>query len=200
MLFNLLVNIQSNAQPGAIKVNALIVAFTASLAYLAIKVAGSYCSQNWLTSLDIPTVALKTGATTHDQEYRQDPQAFMLKCEQEYGSVYNVYLTNELLTIVSGPDLAREFYFNKDLSFSDAVDKVRDALLLQPMIKSNKVVDNMVLHWLVRDLVTPKLHLFMPSVVRNMEEQLDIQLGYCDRKLIKEPVRIVQKVMGYASK
>ncbi|KAG0247590.1 hypothetical protein DFQ27_001834 [Actinomortierella ambigua] len=91
----------------------------------------------------------------------------MLKCEREYGSVYNVYLTNELLTIVSGPDLAREFYFNKDLSFSDAVDKV---------------------------------HLFMPNVVRNMEEQLDIQLGYCDRKLIKEPVKIVQKMMGYASK
>ncbi|KAF9148573.1 hypothetical protein DFQ26_002307, partial [Actinomortierella ambigua] len=73
---------------------------------------------------DIPTVPLKEGATSHDAEYKSNPSAFLLQCEQEHGSVYNIRIFNQFLTVVNGPDLARELFLRDDLNALDASEQV----------------------------------------------------------------------------
>ncbi|KAG0269132.1 hypothetical protein DFQ27_004705 [Actinomortierella ambigua] len=194
MVLNL-ADIQTIDQLAAFKAIVPLAVGTASVAYLATKVASNYYSSD----KDIPTVALKDGATSHDEEYKKDPKAFMLRCEQEYGSVYNLHLFNQFQTVVNGPELARELFLRDDLNAGDAVEELTGMrVFFRSMTKSNHEDDSMVIHFLVRDFITPYLNLYTPRIVRNLEKQLDEHLPDCDRKLVKNPVNILQRMVACA--
>ncbi|KAF9974926.1 hypothetical protein BGZ73_001587 [Actinomortierella ambigua] len=194
MVLNL-ADIQSIDHLASFKAFVPLAVGTASVAYLAAKVASNYYSSD----KDIPTVALKNGATSHDEEYFKDPAGFMLKCEQEYGSVFNLRIYNQFFTVVNGPELAREMFLRDDLNAGDSIEEATGMrTFLWSMTKSNHEVDSPVTHHLVRDFITPYLGIYTPRIVRNLEKQLDINIGPCDRKLIKDPISILQKMVACA--
>ncbi|KAG0260136.1 hypothetical protein DFQ27_003685, partial [Actinomortierella ambigua] len=187
--------IQTIDQFAAFKAIVPLAVGTASMAYLATKVAANYYSSD----KDIPTVPLKGGATSHDAEYKKDPSAFLLRCEQEYGSVYSIRIFNQFLTVVNGPELARELFLRDDLNALDASEQFTGLrTFFTSMTKSNREDDSMVIHLLVRDFITPYIALYTPRIVRNLEKQLDKHLPACDHKLVEHPIKVVQQMVASA--
>ncbi|KAI1318367.1 hypothetical protein EDD11_006705 [Mortierella claussenii] len=146
----------------------------------------------------IPMVALRPGDKTHDAEFNEDQDGFLSRCEQKYGPVFNCYILNQHLTVVSGP-LTREVFMTEDFNFMDAADDATGMrAFANSVIKSNKDVDSRVIHEVIRDNVSPNLPLFTPRIVTQLKTTIDEQIGYCEGKLFETPITIFQDMIAGA--
>ncbi|KAG0282440.1 hypothetical protein BGZ97_008988, partial [Linnemannia gamsii] len=89
----------------------------ASAAFLAVKMTSNSYDKS------IPNVPIREGDSTHDKELGADHDAFLVRCEEEYGPVFNLKVFNQNLTVISGP-MVREVFLNQSLSSGDAIDTV----------------------------------------------------------------------------
>ncbi|KAG9322880.1 hypothetical protein KVV02_002389 [Mortierella alpina] len=171
----------------------------ASAAYLTIKLA---TGNSFSTDKSIPIASLRPGDTTHDNEYYEDQDAFLQRCEEEYGPVFNIYYMGKSFSVISGPQI-REVFLNDDFSSSDAIEELTGMrTFLRSMIKSNRDVDSRVIHEVVRDNISPNLPLFTPRIVKELEKNLEKELGVCPAgeggKLVEKPVLVLQEMVANA--
>ncbi|KAF9400531.1 hypothetical protein BGX21_004081 [Mortierella sp. AD011] len=182
----------------AIKVALPIGVGLASAAFLAMKAASS----GYTTDKSIPMASVRQGDSTHDNEYYDDQDAFLRRCEEEYGPVFNIHLLNKPLTVVSGPQI-REVFMNDDFSAGDAIDEFTGMrAFFDSVRKSNKDVDNRVIHEVVRDTISPNLSLFTPRIVEQLEKNLEKELGNCPKeeggKFVAKPILVLQEMVANA--
>ncbi|KAF9109608.1 hypothetical protein BGX27_007409 [Mortierella sp. AM989] len=146
--------------------------------------------------------SLRPGDTTHDKEYKDDQDAFLNRCEEEYGPVFNIRHINMSLIVVSGPQI-REIFMNDDFSSGDAMDELTGLYsFFDSVRKSNMDVDNRVIHEIVRDNISPNLPLFTPRIVEQLEKSLAKELGDCPKneggKFVEKPILILQEMVANA--
>ncbi|KAF9571169.1 hypothetical protein EC968_000972 [Mortierella alpina] len=164
----------------------------ASAAYLTLKMVSQTVDKS------IPTVALRSGDSTHDAEYEDDPDLFLSRCEKEYGPVFNLYILNQHLTVISGP-MVREVFMNEEFSFGDAIDDLTGLRsFTTSIVKSNRHPDSPVPHEIIRDTISPNLPLFTPRIVEQLISTIDNSLGYCDHKLVENPLLVFQDMIASA--
>ena len=152
----------------------------------------------------IPKVSLREGDSIHDVEYNEDPDAFLLRCEQAYGPVFQIQCLNQSLIVVSGPSLAREIHLHEGFSFRDAVEHMTGyRAFIHSVIKSHKDVDSMLHFQLLREGVSTKLSSFTPEIVQRMTVTLEQQIGSSEGeepKLVEWPLVALQNVVAATSK
>ncbi|KAK3817519.1 MAG: cytochrome P450 [Benniella sp.] len=149
----------------------------ASVAYFAVKYSAdsSNPARHGVTS--VPTASLREGELTHDVEYNENQDAFIQRCEEAYGPMFNVFLIGKTLTVASGP-LIREVFMNNDFSSGDDIEEVTSMMaLFDSMRKSNIGDEHKTIHALVRDYITPNLAMFTPAIVKQLESSLDHVFG-----------------------
>lgn len=171
----------------------------ASMAYLTIKLTTGY---SFSTDKSIPMASLRPGETAHDKEYKEDADAFLRRCEEEYGPVFNIFYMGKPYTVVSGPQI-REVFMNEDFSAGDAIEELTGMqTFFRSMVKSNRDPDNRVVHEIVRDNISPNLPLFTPRIVKELEKNLEKELGVCPAeeggKLVEKPVLVLQEMVANA--
>ncbi|KAF9573969.1 hypothetical protein EC968_007655 [Mortierella alpina] len=146
----------------------------ASAAYLTMNLA---TGNSFSTDKSIPLASLRPGDRTHDKEYFEDPDAFLQRCEEEYGPVFNIFYLGQSYTVISGPQI-REVFLNEDFSVGDALDELNGlSTYFVSLIKSNRGDFNRVIHEIVRDHVSPNLPLFTPRIVKEMEKVANVFVG-----------------------
>ncbi|KFH70068.1 hypothetical protein MVEG_04871 [Podila verticillata NRRL 6337] len=161
----------------------------ASAAFLTMKMITPNTDQS------IQMASLRAGDSTHDDEYNDDQDEFLARCEEEYGPVFKILLMNKTLTVVSGR-LIREVFMNENFSAGDSIDEFTGMrAFFHSMIKSNKELDNRVIHEVVRDNISPNLPTFTPRIVEQLEIHLEKCLGKCDEKLVVNPLTSVLQEM-----
>ncbi|KAF9948259.1 hypothetical protein BGZ70_002284 [Mortierella alpina] len=198
-MLTLLSGSTSMAPTDALKVAIPLGLGLASAAYLTIKLTAS---SGFSTDKSIPMASLRPGETTHDKEYFEDQDAFLQRCEEEYGPVFNIHYMGTSYTVISGAQI-REVFLNEDFSSSDAIEELTGMrTFLMSMIKSNREVDSRVIHEIVRDNISPNLALFTPRIVKELEKNLEKELGVCPAeeggKLVEKPVLVLQEMVANA--
>ncbi|KAF9582645.1 hypothetical protein BGW38_010937 [Lunasporangiospora selenospora] len=175
----------------------------ASAAYLTAKAVSSK------PNTSIPMVSLRAGDSTHDNEYNDDQDEFMARCEEECGPVFRVLYMNMDMTVVSGP-LIREVFMNETFSAGDSIEElVGLRSFFTSIIKSNRDVDSRTIHEIVRDKVTLNLEMFTPRIVSQLVNNLDgklEQLGTvvsdenekATRILVESPLKMLQEMVAGA--
>ncbi|KAF9103885.1 hypothetical protein BGX29_002778 [Mortierella sp. GBA35] len=173
-----------------------------SLAYLSAKLFNSRNTHNrYANEQTIPKVALRKGDSTHDAEYGEGHDAFLLRCEQIYGDVFELKVLNQTMKVVSGPPLAREVYLHEDLSLKDAIEyQTGFRSFAHSIIKSYADdPDNHLYMTLLRDHVNSKLGTFTPAIVAGMRRVLEEQIGYSETPKLNEwPIITLQKMVAQA--
>ncbi|KAF8934124.1 hypothetical protein BGZ47_010510 [Haplosporangium gracile] len=190
---------------GAVSANTLKLAIpigagVISLAYLCAQLFNNNTRTEYESEQMIPKVPLREGDSTHDAEYIEDPDAFLLRCEQAYGPVFQVQRLNQTLIVVSGPSLNREIHMHEDFSFRDAVEHMTGyRAFIHSVIKSHKDVDTMIHFQLLREGVSTKLSSFTPEIVQRMTIAIEQQIGSSEGeepKLIEWPLVALQNVIA----
>jgi len=148
--------------------------------------------------------SLRPGDSTHDKEYNDDQDAFLQRCEEEYGPTFNILLLGKTYTVVSGP-LIREVIMNSDFSSVEAIEELQHVnAYFNTIRKSNWDMDHRTLHALVKDNVTPYLSIFTPRIVEQLEKNLDHELSKCPvqdgGRLVKNPLLPLNGMVGSASR
>ncbi|KAG0290463.1 hypothetical protein BGZ97_006169, partial [Linnemannia gamsii] len=172
-----------------------------SLAYLCARLINNDTPRTEYENEEmIPKVPLRKGDLTHDAEYHEDPDSFLLRCEQVYGPVFQLQYLNQVLNVVSGPALAREIHMHEDLSFRDSVEHMTGyRAFINSVIKSHKDVDTRLHFQLIRDGVSTKLSSFTPEIIERMTRALEQQIGSSEgeeAKLIEWPLVALQNVIA----
>ncbi|KAG0321926.1 hypothetical protein BGZ99_003596 [Dissophora globulifera] len=171
----------------------------ASAVYLTAK---AVTNAGYGTDKSVPTASLRPGDSTHDKEYNDDQDEFLIRCEEECGPIFNVYLFNKFITVVSGPQI-REVFLNESFSAGDAIDEFTNMrTFLNSVRKSNKDIDNRVVHDIVRDMISPNLPLFTPRIVNQLEANLEREMAIFPeeegRKLVEKPLNVLQEMVASA--
>ena len=148
--------------------------------------------------------SLRPGDSTHDNEYNEDQDKFLRRCEKEYGLTFNILQLNKTFTVVSGP-LIREVIMNSDFSSIDALEEhLHLKAYFNTVRKSNWDSDHRTLHALVKDNITPHLSIFTPRIVEQLEKNLDHELSKCPvqagGRLVKDPLLPLHEMVGSASR
>ncbi|KAG9319035.1 hypothetical protein KVV02_004805, partial [Mortierella alpina] len=126
----------------------------ASAAFLTIK-AATRDTQN--VDKSIPTASYRPGETSHDVEYNENADLFMIRCQEQYGPVFNIHRRNRWSTVVSDP-LVREIFMTEDLSF--AINELTGIhAFTASVIKTKRGFNHPTIHEIIRDIVTPNLAL-----------------------------------------
>ncbi|KAF9959648.1 hypothetical protein BGZ72_009115 [Mortierella alpina] len=198
-MLTLLSSSTNMAPTDALKVAVPLGLGLASAAYLTIKLASG---NGFSTDKSIPMASLRPGDTTHDKEYFEDADAFLQRCEEEYGPVFNISYMTKSLTVVSGPQI-REVFMNDDFSAGDAMEELMGMqTFFRSMVKSNREVDSRIIHEIVRDNISPNLPMFTPRIVKELERNLEQELGVCPAeeggKLVEKPVLVLQEMVANA--
>ncbi|KAF9961117.1 hypothetical protein BGZ72_004881 [Mortierella alpina] len=168
----------------------------ASAAFLSMKLANR---TGPAIDKSIPTVAIRAGDSNHDAEYQEDQSLFIARCEEQYGPVFNLHVLNQFLTVISGP-LAREVFMNENFNFGDSLDDISGIHALTTSITTTKRrFDDPLIHEIIRDTISPNLPLFTPRIVERLVNVFDSELGYGERKLIKDPLLAFQEMVASAS-
>ncbi|KAF9963160.1 hypothetical protein BGZ65_005513 [Modicella reniformis] len=171
----------------------------ASAAYLAVKVASN---SGFDKGKSVPMVSIRPGDSTHDNEYNDNQDAFLQRCEEEHGPIFNILLLNKALTVVSGP-LIREVFMNDDMSSSDAIEEFTNMnALFSSIRKSNHDIDHKTIHALVREYITPNLSLFTPGIAEQLKSPLEQELSNVsagnDGQLVEQPMVVLQEMVASA--
>ncbi|KAF9147982.1 hypothetical protein BG015_010313 [Linnemannia schmuckeri] len=190
---------------GAVSANTLklaipISAGVISLAYLCAQLFNNNTRTEYESEEMIPKVSLREGDSNHDAEYNEDPDAFLLLCEQTYGPVFQIQRLKQTLIVVSGPLLTREIHMHEDFSFRDAVEHMTGyRAFIHSVIKSHKDIDTMIHFQLLREGVSTKLSSFTPEIVQRMTVTMEQQFGSSEGeepKLIEWPLVALQNVIA----
>ncbi|KAG0211436.1 hypothetical protein BGX28_007928 [Mortierella sp. GBA30] len=167
----------------------------ASVAFLSFKLK----NRGLISNNSIPTVPIRSGDSTHDPEFYEDPNLFLAKCEEQYGDVFNLYVLNQYLTIVSGAAV-REIFKTESLSFGDALDDISGIhSFTMSITKTKRTFDDPVIHEIIRESIIANLPLFTPRIVDRLQVILDDRLGHSEgRKLIEDPLLVFQEMIAAA--
>ncbi|KAF9429093.1 hypothetical protein BGZ76_001826 [Entomortierella beljakovae] len=166
----------------------------ASAAYLTLKSSSQ--------DKAIPTASLRVGDATHDNEYFDDPDSFLKRCEKENGPIFNIHHLNKTMTVVSDTYI-REVFMNENFSAFDSINELTGMMdFMDGVRKSNKNDDNRAIHAVVRDTISPNLQLFTPRIVAQLEMNLEKELGRCPSeeggKFVANPLNILQEMVANA--
>ncbi|KAF9916575.1 hypothetical protein FBU30_001271 [Linnemannia zychae] len=160
-------------------------------------------NKSFSTDKSIPIASLRPGDTTHDNEYNEDQDKFMARCQAQYGDIFNVYLMNNRMTVISDPFL-REIYMNENFNVMDALDELTGmrAFLLS-MSKSNHEADSPEVHGIVRDNITPNLPKYTAGIVTRLEESLNKEMAKYNRSkdgtvIVEKPISVVEEMVANA--
>ncbi|KAF9914898.1 hypothetical protein BX616_007338, partial [Lobosporangium transversale] len=170
----------------------------ASAAFLAMKaVATPMCTDD-----KVPMVPLRPGDSSHDNEYNEDPEAFAKRCEEEYGSMFNIHLFGSPYTVVSEPYI-REVCTSGAFSHLEAFDEVTNVLAYFDTVrKSNKDNGLQTVHAIVRNCLNPRLPMFAPKIARVIEENFEQELSRCPVEkgeiLAREPFHLIHEPIAKA--
>ncbi|KAG0211429.1 hypothetical protein BGX28_007921 [Mortierella sp. GBA30] len=174
----------------------------ASAAYLGTKLVNSTEKGGFSKDKSIPFVALREGDQTHDAEYDENPDEFLQKCEQRYGSVFNLKIFNQNLTVLSGAVHIRELFGNQndDLSFTDALDSLTAWYTFAASVrKSNNEPDNPNPHHVIKDAIAPHMAQYTPRIVERMRTTIDAHVGCCEGdKIIDNPAYVATQMTAAA--
>ncbi|KAF9990303.1 hypothetical protein BGZ75_002617 [Mortierella antarctica] len=169
----------------------------ASAAYFVVK---TILDDGYSLDKTIPTVPIRRGDYTHDYEYMENPDAFLKRCEEKYGPVFNCNIRGAPFTVISGA-IVREIFTNDDFSFKDAAEDITGSIsFTQSIVKSCKDKDaaTKVLHEIIRDNVSNQIPLLTPRIVRQMTGVLERDMGNCDRKLVENPMLLILEMVSTA--
>ncbi|KAF9948724.1 hypothetical protein BGZ70_002082 [Mortierella alpina] len=147
----------------------------------------------------IPTASLRPGETNHDAEYDEDADVFLARCEEQYGPVFNIYKFNRFYTVISDP-LLREVFRSENLSFGDGLDDITGIHAFTASVtRAKRKFSDSAIHEMVRDMVTPNLALFTPTIVERMQTMVDREVGFSkDRKFVEDPLLFFQEMIASA--
>ncbi|ORZ08861.1 cytochrome P450 [Lobosporangium transversale] len=167
----------------------------ASAAYMATRAASA---PGFSTDKRIPIASLRPGDSSHDDEYNEDPDAFLERCEKEYGPVFNIYLLNMALTVISGPQ-AREVFTNESFSGNDVREKhVRMRSYFNSGRKSN--FNEITIRTLIREMVNRFIPTYTPKIAAQMNIDIDQEIVHCpaekEAKLVVKPRLALQKIIA----
>ncbi|KAF9353762.1 hypothetical protein BGX26_008488 [Mortierella sp. AD094] len=144
----------------------------------------------------IPIPRVRTGDATHDAEYFENPDAFLLRCEEEYGPVFNCYLFGRQMIVVSGP-LVREVFLTDNLSFQDVINEISGVqAMTNGILKSHAKKGNKGIRQLVSDNIFPNIPKFASRIEENFREALEVNLGQCESKLFERPLELIQNMIA----
>ncbi|KAF9933400.1 hypothetical protein FBU30_005609 [Linnemannia zychae] len=198
-MFSLVSNPSSPLYIHAIKSIVPISIGLVSVIYLGMK------SHNKSFSADksIPIASLRPGDTTHDNEYDEDQDKFMERYQAQHGDIFNVYLMNNRMTVISNPFL-NEIFMNENFNAVDAIDEFTGmrAYILS-MSKSNHEADSHEIHGIVRDNIMPHLQKYTAGIVARLEESLDKEMAKYNRSkdgmvIVEKPILIVEEMVANA--
>lgn len=149
-------------------------------------------------------VSLRPGESSHDIEYQEDQDAFVQRCQEECGSTYNILFLGKTLTVVSGPQV-REVFMNNDFSALDSLNEFTSMqAYFDALRKSNLDRDNSAIHHIVRDMITANLATFSPTIVIQLEKNLEKEMGELPAQgsqlVAENPMKIMQEMIAGASK
>ncbi|KAG0017651.1 hypothetical protein BGZ80_008069 [Entomortierella chlamydospora] len=148
--------------------------------------------RNAVKGVPIPIPSIRAGDATHDTEYFENPDAFLLRCEEEYGPVFNCYLFGRQMIIVSGP-LVREVFLTEHLNFQDVINEISGVqAMTKGILKSHAKKGNKGIRQLVSDNIFPNISRFASRIEENFRWALETNLGQCENKLIERPLEIIQ--------
>ncbi|KAK9719520.1 hypothetical protein K7432_004731 [Basidiobolus ranarum] len=143
-------------------------------------------------------VPLTAGAVSHQKEYEKDRSGWIEKNRAQYGDMFKVKLYGRTFTVVSGA-LIREVFLHEHLSFADALNEMTGTRpFIHSVIKSNKEDINSFGAKLTRDLVSPNLISFTPSIVKQLQYTLDKNIGHGNGKLVKDPLLVFRELISRA--
>ncbi|KAF9095611.1 hypothetical protein BGX23_000220 [Mortierella sp. AD031] len=146
----------------------------------------------------IPVAPLRPGHRTHDKEYDEDWDAFLINNVKLLGPVFRVKLMGQDLVVMSG-NMVREVFMNNSFSFADAMD---DMTGMKPMflgvMKSNWGNDGSYFHDLIRDQFSPSLQALSKRIYDQLVVAIDEELGVCNGTAVDSPIHILQVVVASA--
>jgi hypothetical protein len=155
-------------------------------------------------------VAIREGDSTHDAEFNENQDGFLVKCEQTYGPVFELKIHNQTLTIVSGGTLAREIHCNDNFSFRDSVEHMTGYRaftysLIKSYTEGETILHETMIHYtMIREGISTKLASFTPDIINRMSSLLDVYIGSSPSsekaKLVEWPLVALQQVVSGTSK
>ncbi|KAG0323613.1 hypothetical protein BGZ99_002668 [Dissophora globulifera] len=156
----------------------------------------------WSLNNLIPTASLRPGDSTHDTEFKEDQDAFLTRCETEYGSMFNVNLHGKHITVISGSEI-QEVFMNDSFSPTDAFEEMTGIqTFFNSARKSNHNDDLHIIHRVISQIITPKLALFTVRIQEHLETTLDKRLGAYARRdnriIVEEPWPIFKEMSAHA--
>ncbi|KAG0211434.1 hypothetical protein BGX28_007926 [Mortierella sp. GBA30] len=168
----------------------------ASAAFLTLKLAKQH---GFTSNNSIPTVPIRSGDPTHDREYFEDPNLFLAKCEEQYGDVFNLYIYNQYLTVISGAAV-REIFKTESMNFGDALDDISGIhSFTMSITKAKRTFDDPLIHEIIRESISPNLSLFTPRIVNRLQVVLDKRMGHSEEhKLHDNPLLVFQEMIAAA--
>ncbi|KAG0377662.1 hypothetical protein BGX24_005695 [Mortierella sp. AD032] len=148
-------------------------------------------------------VSLRPGDKTHDKEYRENQDKFLLRCRAEAGPIFKLLIHRLEVTVMSDHYI-REMFLNDNFSNVDALNELMGVkTFLHSLIKSGKNNDSRIQNSIILDHLTPNLGKYQVEMVEQMEEALRRGFGE-DRKeegknkrtLFESPMIILQDMIG----
>ncbi|KAF9154230.1 hypothetical protein BG015_001484 [Linnemannia schmuckeri] len=145
----------------------------------------------------IPTVSLRAGDKTHDKEYRENQDKFLIRCRAETGPVFKLSIHRLQITVVSD-EFIREMFLNKNFSNVDALNELMGVkTFLHSLIKSGKNHDARIQNSIILEHLTPDLPRYLPEMVRALEAALVEGFGSNVKgKVFESPVTIIQDMVA----
>ncbi|KAG0211435.1 hypothetical protein BGX28_007927 [Mortierella sp. GBA30] len=167
----------------------------ASAAFLTLKLA----NHGFAAYDSIPTVSIRPGDKAHDEEFYENPDLFLTKCEEQYGSMFNLHIYNQFLTVISGAHI-REIFKTESLNFGDAADDVSGIhSFTMSITKAKRTFDDPLIHEIIRDNISPNLPWFTPRIVEQFQSILDTKLGHSqERNLVENPLLVIREMVASA--
>ncbi|KAF9908041.1 hypothetical protein EC991_010285 [Linnemannia zychae] len=149
-------------------------------------------------------VSLRQGDKTHDKEYRENQDKFLLRCHAEAGPIFKLLIHRLEVTVISD-HFIREMFLNEDFSNIDALNELMGVkTFLHSLIKSGKNNDSRIQNSIILDHLTPNLSGYQVEIVEAMSEVLKRRFGQLSAKedgenkkiLCEAPMTILEDMIG----
>ncbi|EXX55456.1 sterol 14-demethylase [Rhizophagus irregularis DAOM 197198w] len=133
-----------------------------------------------------PLVYYKYPIIGHTWDYCADVDKFLLKCKQEYGEIFSIYVYGSVITVV-GKELCYEVFNSRDVSFSAAFEeKVPVARILGlPLDYMSFAAE------ISKNVFTAQMHLFLEKTQQSLYSGVNEIIGECDEPKIIHDLRQV---------
>ncbi|KAG0281815.1 hypothetical protein BGZ95_009752 [Linnemannia exigua] len=183
--------------------DSLVKTFDAQCERLAIAIEDRKIQSCKPTPPVIPMVSLRPGDKTHDKEYRENQDKFLLRCHAEAGPIFKLLIHRLEVTVISDHHI-REMFHNENFSNVDALNELMGVkTFLHSLIKSGKNNDSRIQNSIILEHLTPNLGKYQAEIVEQFEEGLRRGFGENGKKegnkkrtLCEDPTNILQDMIG----